>query len=68
MRLQACRQALADASFQRYFVAGIAYRFGLKNPAHFSQAFKIVSCLNLRLTNPCINSTTHITLSFYTLC
>ncbi len=40
MRLQSCRQALDDPSFQRYSIADIAYRFGFKDPAHFSRAFK----------------------------
>lgn len=40
MRLQACRQSLADHGFQRYSIADIAYRFGFKDPAHFSRAFK----------------------------
>jgi AraC-like DNA-binding protein len=40
MRLQACRQALGNVSFERYSIADIAYRFGFKDPAHFSRAFK----------------------------
>ncbi len=40
MRLQSCRQSLDDPSFQRYSIADIAYRFGFKDPAHFSRAFK----------------------------
>lgn len=42
MRLEACRQALDNDSFQRYSIADIAYRFGFKDPAHFSRAFKRV--------------------------
>jgi AraC family transcriptional activator of tynA and feaB len=40
MRLQACRQALGNHAFERYSIADIAYRFGFKDPAHFSRAFK----------------------------
>lgn len=40
MRLEACRQALDNASYERYSIADIAYRFGFKDPAHFSRAFK----------------------------
>ncbi|WP_116366032.1 helix-turn-helix domain-containing protein [Parahaliea mediterranea] len=40
MRLDASRQAFSNASYHRYSIADIAYRFGFKDPAHFSRAFK----------------------------
>lgn len=39
-RLTACRQALADPSYDRYQIAEIAYRFGFNSPSHFCRAFK----------------------------
>lgn len=40
LRLEACRAALADSAFGHYSVAEIAYRFGFKDPSHFSRVFK----------------------------
>lgn len=40
LRLQTCRDALADTSFADYSVSAIAYRFGFKDASHFSRAFK----------------------------
>jgi AraC-like DNA-binding protein len=39
-RLSACRQALADRSYNRYQIAEIAYRFGFNSTSHFCRAFK----------------------------
>lgn len=40
LRLQGCRQALADTAFSRFTVAEVAYHFGFKDASHFSRAFK----------------------------
>tara|TARA_R110002110_G_C13470525_1_gene721018 strand:+ start:136313 stop:137290 length:978 start_codon:yes stop_codon:yes gene_type:complete len=40
LRLESCRSALADASFGKYSVSEIAYRFGFKDASHFNRAFK----------------------------
>jgi AraC-like DNA-binding protein len=40
LRLESCREALADPSFAAYPVSEIAYRSGFKDASHFSRSFK----------------------------
>jgi len=39
-RLQACKQALSDPSYQRFQIGEIAYRWGFNSTSHFCRAFK----------------------------
>jgi AraC-like DNA-binding protein len=39
-RLERCRRDLEDSSFGKQPVSTIAYRWGLRDPAHFSHAFR----------------------------
>jgi AraC-like DNA-binding protein len=40
LRLESCKEALADPSFAGYPVSEIAYRAGFKDASHFSRSFK----------------------------